>query len=263
MGTVSPADLEKCVFADFGNLIEGLELRADGTSFFLCLPDGRVFVQTCLLGRHSAENIALAALLASEMGLTATEIEEGIARISPVPHRLQLIESGGVHILDDSYNSNPEGAAEAVEALLRFSGRKIVVTPGLVETGILDEALGRQLGARLAGLDLVILVGDTQVGAVKAGYLDAGGAEENSSSVLRWTGRRNCFPALCGKGTPSCSSTICPTRGECPFRKRSDAHLTGRLGGTCRRRQWIFCRPMAVFRIFPEAGRCLSCCRQT
>ncbi len=177
--TVSPADLEKCVFADFGNLSEGLELRADSTSFFLSLPDGRVFVQTCLLGRHSAENIALAALLASEMGLTAAEIEEGIARISPIPHRLQLIESGGVHILDDSYNSNPEGAAEAVEALLRFSGRKIVVTPGLVETGILDEALGRQLGARLAGLDLVILVGDTQVGAVKAGYLDAGGAEEN------------------------------------------------------------------------------------
>lgn len=48
-----------------------------------------------------------------------------------------------------------------------------------METGILDEKLGRELGARLVGLDLVILVGDTLVGAVKAGYLDGGGAEEN------------------------------------------------------------------------------------
>ena len=174
------SDKEKCVYADFDALLSEVELRADATSFTLRLPGKKeIRAETCLLGRHSAENIALAALLAAEMGLTEEEIAEGIAKIVPVPHRLQLIESGGVHILDDSYNSNPEGAAEAVRALFRFPGRKIVVTPGLVETGILDEKLGRELGARLVGLDLVILVGDTLVGAVKAGYLDGGGAEEN------------------------------------------------------------------------------------
>ncbi len=110
--------------------------------------------------------------------MTEEEISAGIEKIEPIPHRLQLIESGGVHILDDSYNSNPVGAAEAVEALKRFGGRKIVVTPGLVETGILDERLNGELGARLAGLDLVILVGDTLVGAVKAGYTAAGGEAE-------------------------------------------------------------------------------------
>jgi len=41
------------------------------------------------------------------------------------------------------------GAREAVEALKRFPARKIVVTPGLVETGILDEKLNGELGAAL------------------------------------------------------------------------------------------------------------------
>lgn len=167
---------EKCVYADYGSLLSDVCLNAESTSFVLRLPDRKpIRAEVPLLGKCSAENVALAALLAAEMGLSEEEIERGIREIQPVPHRLQLIESGGVKILDDSYNSNPRGAREALAALRRFSGRKIVVTPGLVETGILDETLNGELGAELCGLDLVLLVGDTQVGAVKKGYLDAGG----------------------------------------------------------------------------------------
>lgn len=175
----SLSDKEKCVYADYGALIAELNLKPEGTSFVLRLPARKeIFVDTPLLGKHSAENVALAALLAAEMGLTEAEISAGIEKIEPVPHRLQLIESGGVHILDDSYNANPVGAAEAVEALKRFGGRKFVVTPGLVETGILDEKLNGELGARLVGLDVVVLVGETLVGAIKAGYTAAGGETE-------------------------------------------------------------------------------------
>lgn len=173
----SETDKEKCVYAK--DLVRDLRLSADGTAFTLCLPGrDKISVKSRLLGRHSAENIALAALLASEMGMTEAEISEGIGRIEPVPHRLQLLRENGVYILDDSYNCNPVGAAEAVEALKRFDGRKIVVTPGLVETGILDEKLNGELGALLVGLDCVILVGDTLVKAVQTGYLNAGGDGE-------------------------------------------------------------------------------------
>ncbi len=175
------SEKEKCVYADYASLISDLSLDADGTSFALRLHGPKspaLRVRVPLLGRHSAENVALAALLAAELGLTDEEIAKGMENIRPIPHRLQLIEANGVHILDDSYNSNPRGAAEAAEALKRFPGRKIVVTPGLVETGILDEKLNGELGAELTELDLVILVGDTLVGAVKAGYLAAGGDEE-------------------------------------------------------------------------------------
>ena len=92
-----------------------------------------------------------------------------------VPHRLQPIQSGGVTVLDDAYNANPAGAACALEVLRLFPGRKFVVTPGIVELGVLEGSENRALGERLAGLDGVLLVGETLVLPVKEGYLSAGG----------------------------------------------------------------------------------------
>ena len=64
-----------------------------------------------------------------------------------------------------------------------FEGRKIVVTPGLVELGILEEKENKALGARLVGMDRVILVGATLVTAVKNGYLEAGGDAQKLTVV--------------------------------------------------------------------------------
>ena len=98
-------------------------------------------------------------------------------KLQPIPHRLELLEKRGVFILDDGYNANPMGAKEALTALSRFSGRKCVVTPGLVECGILEKEINGELGRQIAelGLDKVILVGETLVGAVKEGYESAEG----------------------------------------------------------------------------------------
>ena len=62
--------------------------------------------------------------------------------------------------------------------LLAFGGRKIIVTRGIVELGSLEEKENREFGELLAGLDFVILVGDTLVTPVKEGYLSAGGDPE-------------------------------------------------------------------------------------
>ena len=59
-----------------------------------------------------------------------------------------------------------------------FGGRKIVVTPGLVELGVLEEEENFTLGKSLAGLDFVILVGETLVLPVKRGYAEDGGDEQ-------------------------------------------------------------------------------------
>ena len=161
--------------------LEDVELSATESKFKLKIGEKSIAVQTQLLGFAAVENIMLAATLAYEMGMTAEEIERGIKKISPVPHRLQLIEANGVYVLDDGYNANPRGAAEALAALGRFKGRKCVVTPGIVECGVLEEKINGELGRKIADeqLDFVILVGDTLVGIVKKGYLDAGGNEKN------------------------------------------------------------------------------------
>ena len=172
-------ELDRVIFAE-NTAVKDLKLSATQTRFILKLGEEEIEVQTQLLGYAAVENILLAATLAKELGLTAAEIATGIAKIEAVPHRLQLTQNGGVYILDDAYNTNPRGAAEALAALGRFEGRKCVVTPGIIECGVLEEKINGVLGRRIAQerLDLVILVGDTLVGAVKQGYLDNGGEKE-------------------------------------------------------------------------------------
>ena len=137
-------------------------------------------VKTSLLGEAAVENIKLAVRLCLELGLTAEDIVRGIEKLKPVPHRLQLIENNGVYILDDGYNCNPRSAREAIEALKRFGGRKCIVTPGIVECGVLEERINGELGEEIAKADFdkVIFVGETLVNVVKRGYDAAGGSAE-------------------------------------------------------------------------------------
>ncbi len=167
--------------ADFS--VEALALTREGTSFTLRLPDGEIAVKTPLLGKHAAQDLALAAALCSLLGMTREEIALAIGQVKPVPHRLQLVEANGLHILDDSYNANVEGAKNAVDTLRLFEGKKFVVTPGIVELGELEEEENAKLGASLVGLDGVILVGETLVLSVRAGYLAAGGEEKKLTVV--------------------------------------------------------------------------------
>lgn len=160
------------------NCASDIESDKDGTAFTLNLGGESKRVRTKLLGEHSANNIALAAEAAFAVGMTPDEIAAAISDIDYIEHRLQLIESGGVNILDDGYNSNVKGARAALKVLKYFDGRKIVVTPGLVELGVLEEDENAALGKELVGFDLVILVGDTLVKFVENGYRSGGGDME-------------------------------------------------------------------------------------
>ena len=169
-------ELEQVLYANQQS-VKDVALYATHTKFKLRIGDAWIDVDSKLLGCAAVENILLAATLASAMGLTAQEIARGISNMQAVPHRLQLIKQNGVYILDDGYNANPRSAVEALAALGRFDGRKCVITPGIVECGVLEEKINRTLGEEIARsrLDCVILVGDTLVELVKKGYEEAGG----------------------------------------------------------------------------------------
>lgn len=160
---------------EFGAL--GVFCSPEGIDFDLALGILQMPVHARLLGAHNAQNIALAAALAAKLGMEKEEIAAGIAKLDFVPHRLQPIYAGGVVILDDAYNANVRGAAAALDVLRLFGGRKFVVTPGLVELGVLEEGENAALGEKMVGLDGILLVGSTLVTAVRRGYLAAGGIE--------------------------------------------------------------------------------------
>lgn len=178
------------------------EVKADctGTEFTLSLGGESKRVKTKLLGEHSAYNIGLCAQAAFEMGVETDLICEAVGELDFTEHRLQLIESNGVNILDDGYNSNVVGAKAAITVLKYFGGKKIAVTPGLVELGILEESENEALGGELVGLDYVILVGETLVTAVKNGYLQAGGDPEKLTIVPSLAAAQDVLKDLLAKG---------------------------------------------------------------
>lgn len=153
-----------------------------GTEFTLNIQgEEPVKCKTVLLGKHSISNICLAVSLAYKLGMTSEEIALGIGRISSVGHRLELVPNNkNVVIIDDSYNSNVNGVLAAMEVLDIFEGRKIVLTPGLVELGKEENLSNMQMGKILAShADVVIITGKQNAQMLINGLLDGGMAKEN------------------------------------------------------------------------------------
>jgi len=138
-------------------------------------------VHTRLLGPHNVTNVLLAMAVGRSMGLRLRQMAHAAKRIEPVEHRLQLREEGDVTIIDDAFNSNPVGARNAVEILGQMDGgRRVIVTPGMVEMGERQWAENKTLGGHIAehGIDLAILIGDEQTEAIREGLTEAQYPEE-------------------------------------------------------------------------------------
>ncbi|HEX2240174.1 MAG TPA: UDP-N-acetylmuramoyl-tripeptide--D-alanyl-D-alanine ligase, partial [Actinomycetota bacterium] len=150
-----------------------IEAVAQGTTFDV-LDEERnsIRVTTRLLGRFSVSHVLAAVAVARALGRPLTDLTEAIEQLEPTEHRLQLIQgSGGVTVIDDAYNSNPDGAAAALEVLAgRPGNKKVVVTPGMVELGPLQFESNKEFGRSAAGVaDTLIVVGTTNRDALVAG----------------------------------------------------------------------------------------------
>ena len=165
-------------------LSEGCDYRATdirvtgaGTTFTVTAPSGEsAQFSTKLVGRHNVENIVGAIAAAHSFGITMNKLKMGVRRLQSVPHRLELVKHGNVSILDDAYNSNPNGAKVALETLGLFEDTvKILVTPGMVELGEKEDEYNKEFGKQAAAVcDYIILVGEKQTHAIKEGVLEAG-----------------------------------------------------------------------------------------
>ncbi|MGX2984908.1 Mur ligase family protein [Helicobacter sp. 23-1048] len=106
----------------------------DGTTFELKIKDKWVEFETQILGTFNAHNIAVAVSIATELGIKAEEIVRAVKRLEPTEHRLQKIEVNQKLIIDDSFNGNLNGMLEAVRLSSLYNGRRVIITPGIVES---------------------------------------------------------------------------------------------------------------------------------
>jgi UDP-N-acetylmuramoyl-tripeptide--D-alanyl-D-alanine ligase len=150
-----------------------VEVTDSGTRFRVVERDGSsIPVHTKLLGVHAIGHILAAVAVARVAGRSLEELAEPIRQLEPVEHRLQMLEgTGGITVIDDAYNSNPEGAAAALDVLGAMPGnKKLVVTPGMVELGPVQFEANERFGEHAARVaDAVIVVARLNREAIVSG----------------------------------------------------------------------------------------------
>lgn len=154
-----------------------IRYAADGTSFAIVGPDNfRLDLRTHLVGECNISNLLAAIIVALKLGVKPDAIVRGVAAIEQVEHRLSIKRgAGGVTIIDDAFNSNPVGSRMAVDVLAAMTqGKRILVTPGMVELGAKQEQLNREFATYAADkVDIIILVGHHNRQALRDGVDDA------------------------------------------------------------------------------------------
>lgn len=151
-----------------------IRVSETGSTFILCVNGlGTIECKTKLLGKHNILNILAGCCIAKVLGLSLNQMATGISKIESVKHRLELIDPGtGVIVIDDAFNSNPDGAKAALDVLDEFKDRrKIIVTPGMVELGEIEEAENEKFGQYISKVcDIVILVGEKRTAPIQRGF---------------------------------------------------------------------------------------------
>jgi UDP-N-acetylmuramoyl-tripeptide--D-alanyl-D-alanine ligase len=141
----------------FGDNISNVTSHLDGMGFDLKVGEENYSFHTKVLGSFQSINIEAAILMAKYFKIPMDSMVEKVAELEAVPHRLEKIETGTKTILDDSYNGNLEGMLEAIDLAEEYDGRKVIVTPGLVES---TEEANTELAKRINEVfDVVIITG--------------------------------------------------------------------------------------------------------
>lgn len=183
---------------------EDIEYSPDGTRFTVVSPTGeRLSFTTRLVGDCNISNLLAAIIVALKLGMPHDKIRTGVSRIEQVEHRLNVKRTpGGVTIIDDAFNSNPVGSRMALEVLGRFrNGRRICVTPGMIELADKAEELNEQLGRHIAGnADIAIIVNEVNRAALVKGILDEGFDKANLHTVADFAEAQRLLSGLLRNG---------------------------------------------------------------
>lgn len=149
-----------------------LRYSEKGSVFKVQAPDGSVAEYTTrMLGEHNVVNITGAIAIAHDMGIPLEKLKLAVYALEGAPHRLQPIpKNEKLLIIDDAYNSNPNGTKAALKTLAMFDGLKILVTPGMVELGEEQDKYNYEFGADAGAVcDYIVLVGKKQTESIQRG----------------------------------------------------------------------------------------------
>ena len=133
-------------------------------------------LQTSLIGEHNVTNLLLCIAVAHREGIPLRDIALRIRTLKPAESRLvRQTSAAGITIINDAYSANPQGAASALKALgMHNSGKRLLITPGMIELGPMQDAENRKLGRLAAQFATdIILIGREQTRPIFAGLAES------------------------------------------------------------------------------------------
>jgi UDP-N-acetylmuramoyl-tripeptide--D-alanyl-D-alanine ligase len=160
-----------------------LQQESDGIALTVWWQGAPYRLRAPLYGLHQARNVALAFAAACTLGLAPEDVVASLRTTPQIAHRLEVKrQGGGALLIDDAYNSNPVGFASALElldVLRRPGGRRILVTPGMVELGAAHDAEHRRIGGLAAShVDVLVAVAPHRVAPLAEAFGAAAPAAE-------------------------------------------------------------------------------------
>ena len=138
-----------------------IELRGgEGSTFNLVVGGVIEPVTLPLVGEHNISNALAATAAALERGVSPWEAAQALATIEPAEKRGQMLELGGVTIINDCYNSNPRALNAMIDTLASMKAqRRILVAGEMMELGKMSEKLHRECGHHAAEKKIDIVIG--------------------------------------------------------------------------------------------------------
>jgi UDP-N-acetylmuramoyl-tripeptide--D-alanyl-D-alanine ligase len=154
-----------------------------GTRFTLTSPLESIVVNLKIPGHFMVSNALAASTVGYALGFTAREIKTGLENTKTAQGRMNIHKThGGVHIIDDTYNANPDSMTAALQTLIALKGnqRAVLVAGDMLELGAHSEHMHRKIGTLSAGLHISKIYFTGEFGeAVQAGARENGMALED------------------------------------------------------------------------------------
>src|ERR1051326_4804391 len=117
-------------------------------------------VELTMPGKHAAQNALAAAAIGLSFGVSRRNVQRALGHFSAVGKRMEVVNAGGVTILNDTYNSNPDSVLSALETLqsMSGSGKKIVILADMLELGTVSQSEHGQIGSAVGRMGFGFLL---------------------------------------------------------------------------------------------------------
>ena len=196
-------------FGDADIRADEIAIESTSVSFVIDAKGERKEVFLPVPGRHMVLNALMAVAIGVNEGLPLDVIAQGLSEAKLSGGRLQKREFGGVVIIDDTYNANPDSTLAAIQCLaeMNCNGRRFAVIGGMAELGEMSESEHRKIGAEAVdlGIDFVLSVGEMAV------QVDEGAREGNKSYSQFFGKHKECAEFI---NNEACSGDLILIKGS-------------------------------------------------